>query len=863
MFAGVNIPANAQSHFDAAGVLANRVAVQTGHAEDVRRFLNFDRAGVSQAERRGTHHPLSDRVTRFLQAARSVGAEYKGPVFRGATKKELQYVVANGANPHTWSVSKDPEGSANFARRGGVMMIIEKGSGAVPVDGIDGSNTYNEALIPKGTRFRVASARAAHGVDIVTLKPMHRATRIGADHTFSVYEVDGQIPLAVQGPGAIEIVGPVRRDEIVSFDDLELDEPKVEGVANVRAQGAAHAAAAVAQKRAATARAAVLKAAAAKKAAAASQTAQSRARAVAAARSAARAVADARAAAINLAQHPAVPGAAPIPSPVPSGGGGGESEYEEVEEYEDEPEEEETGEYEDEVQVEGLRSARRKFHRFVVRRLKRAMQKKHRHHKQARLSPYEEEWNRAWVLKTPEEKARARAHGGGPFVVRNNKVVIGALRPGYSNETISHNIATEIRSGRPRNQAIAIAYSVARRAALAAGDHSAFRRLTIAGAEATKTRRHFEERIGASMATMTPVTTAHSLKIRFYREGFMLKGVGHLVANGQAPVVFRSEVDLRPISAQLAAWHRRQHADPGMMQRVSGFPGNMLSAVKKIGKAKIVKAIGAGIKSVVKSKVTGGLVAATAVVFPPVGLPAAAAYATANEALDTIEKAEAVRRQAQKLIASGNKTKVAQNLPAIKKLLLQSRAVKAKLRTIAAKARAGDLEARAGAHIIKLVADNRRRMEHPLDKAIPGMLVIPGGAVRAGRFAEIGAWRAHKTGITPRGWHRHAYANIPRTGSWAKVLRHKAKLRRLGESMRLHKSDRVVYKCRGLDRGCAGGAHKVGPSFKIKGRRGFSYFCAGKRNRGCAGGHGRLRIDRSYDPRYVHSNKIGGCFGCE
>lgn len=39
------------------------------------------------------------------------------------------------------------------------------------------------------------------------------------------------------------------------------------------------------------------------------------------------------------------------------------------------------------------------------------------------------------------------------------------LKKGYSKKTISKNIAAEVRSGRPVKQAVAIAYSVARKAA--------------------------------------------------------------------------------------------------------------------------------------------------------------------------------------------------------------------------------------------------------------------------------------------------------------------------------------------------------------------------------------------------------------
>ena len=38
------------------------------------------------------------------------------------------------------------------------------------------------------------------------------------------------------------------------------------------------------------------------------------------------------------------------------------------------------------------------------------------------------------------------------------------LKKGYSKKTIGRNIATEMRAGKPQKQAIAIAYSVARRA---------------------------------------------------------------------------------------------------------------------------------------------------------------------------------------------------------------------------------------------------------------------------------------------------------------------------------------------------------------------------------------------------------------
>jgi hypothetical protein len=141
-------------------------------------FLNKERHAVSKAERDGTPNDTSDKTTAFLRQARAQGADYKGPVFRGTSPAELDQIIKGGHNVTTWSVSKDPEGSAHFAKKSGVMLIIPHGSGAIPVDGLEQSNTFNEALIPKGSKWKIAKEHTAGGVRIVTLHPLTEAARL-------------------------------------------------------------------------------------------------------------------------------------------------------------------------------------------------------------------------------------------------------------------------------------------------------------------------------------------------------------------------------------------------------------------------------------------------------------------------------------------------------------------------------------------------------------------------------------------------------------------------------------------------------------------------------------------------------------
>ena len=186
--------------------------------------------------------------------------------------------------------------------------------------------------------------------------------------------------------------------------------------------------------------------------------------------------------------------------------------------------------------------------------------------------------------------------------------------------------------------------------------------------------------------------------------------------------------------------------------RVGGWPGSFFNKVKSIAKSKLVSQIGHAVKSVVRSKITGAAISAAAVVFPAVGIPAAAAYATANAALSALDKAEAAKREAQAILASGSlaqKAALAARAPEIRATLAKAAEVKGRLREIANRAGRGDLAARKTARIFGHVMQHRKRVrvhERNLQASIPspGMLVTDYGNIVSGDWL-LGA--AAQTGL--------------------------------------------------------------------------------------------------------------------
>lgn len=154
--------------FDAAATKANDVAEKAGVLDEVQTFLNTNRRAVSEAERRGEANATSAGVTKFIAEAQEKGATYEGLVYRGTNDTELAQIREAGEVTHTLSVSKDIEGAAHFAKKGGVLLEIK--NHPVPVDGIEGSNTFAEALVGKGSPARIVGERVENGVRIVSIE---------------------------------------------------------------------------------------------------------------------------------------------------------------------------------------------------------------------------------------------------------------------------------------------------------------------------------------------------------------------------------------------------------------------------------------------------------------------------------------------------------------------------------------------------------------------------------------------------------------------------------------------------------------------------------------------------------------------
>jgi hypothetical protein len=162
------LPSQPAGSFDAAAERAGKLADTVGKTDALDSFLNRERKAVSLAERAKAENKLSNEVNDFLKQAQKQGAVYEGRVYRGTNETELSQIRESGRTTHTLSASTERDGAEHFAKKGGVLLEIE--DHPVPMDGIAGSNTFNETLIPKGSTASIVGEREVDGIRVVTLK---------------------------------------------------------------------------------------------------------------------------------------------------------------------------------------------------------------------------------------------------------------------------------------------------------------------------------------------------------------------------------------------------------------------------------------------------------------------------------------------------------------------------------------------------------------------------------------------------------------------------------------------------------------------------------------------------------------------
>lgn len=203
----------------------------------------------------------------------------------------------------------------------------------------------------------------------------------------------------------------------------------------------------------------------------------------------------------------------------------------------------------------------------------------------------------------------------------------------------------------------------------------------------------------AILASMVP--DGVQISGRYWTEGPIMIGLVHLQTASE-PYVIREEVDLREVA-------REVQAQPQIM----GFFGSLVRAVKKVGRSKLLRKIKNSARKVLRSKITGTVFAGVAAVFPVVGVPALAAYASANQALKMAERGGAIAKKAKRLLAGTAKRAragdpKAKRQAAVFALLLRQRA-RARRRARALGMPARSFSAGPNPYTLRLLRERRRR----------------------------------------------------------------------------------------------------------------------------------------------------------
>jgi hypothetical protein len=151
-----------------------------------------------------------------------------------------------------------------------------------------------------------------------------------------------------------------------------------------------------------------------------------------------------------------------------------------------------------------------------------------------------------------------------------------------------------------------------------------------------------------------PLFVARPLvRVTFHRKGPWLIGVAYL-QGPSAPVVLTARANLQQLERAAQALVRRRARDAASVGSLFGSISHALkkatSGVEKLAKGKIARELYSQTRKVMKSPVMSAALAATSVVFPPVGIPASAAFVTANKVLDNVEAGGAAAAKAKQQI---------------------------------------------------------------------------------------------------------------------------------------------------------------------------------------------------------------------
>lgn len=134
------------------------------------------------------------------------------------------------------------------------------------------------------------------------------------------------------------------------------------------------------------------------------------------------------------------------------------------------------------------------------------------------------------------------------------------------------------------------------------------------------------------------VPTEVQFKGRVRLEGQFLVGEVWIQYGALPPRKVTARVDMRAIVDALKNGSSKDPEISGLFDFVKKGISSISDAAKSVGRNKLVKGLSRGVKSVIRSPATGAIFKAAAVAFPPIGLPAAAAYQGANAALSALDQ---------------------------------------------------------------------------------------------------------------------------------------------------------------------------------------------------------------------------------